>query len=148
MKSFNDNKGRRWDIDITIGAVKRVLDMIKINLLEPDKGEVPVLQRLGTDEILLIDTIFAIISPQAKSLNVSDEEFGASIGGKAVMDAQEAFYEELADFFQSRGRTDRAEMVAVQKKTIDVATKLVTEKIKAINIEEYVKQASGKVSIS
>ncbi|MBU0717313.1 MAG: hypothetical protein KJ749_03615, partial [Planctomycetes bacterium] len=59
--------------------VKGLLD---VNLLELEAGDPPLLTRLGTDVILLCDVIFALVKPQADTSGVTDEQFGAALGGE------------------------------------------------------------------
>ena len=57
MKAFEDAKGRRWELSLTIGSAKRVLEKLGVNLLEPEGGEPPLLTRLGADAMLLCDVL-------------------------------------------------------------------------------------------
>ena len=151
MKSFCDDKGRKWDIAITIGDVKRVKDLLDVNLLEPEQGETPLLTRIGTDEILLCDIIYCLIKPQADNANITDIEFGQSLGGKAILDAQTAFYDELVNFFQSRGKTDKAKAIRLQQKMIAEAINLLDLKVQAMEGKEkqiVEKLMSGNTSMN
>ena len=98
MKTFKDKDGRDWQIELTIGAARRVRDLLGVNLLELDKGDPPLLTQLGTDEMLLVDVIYCLIKPQADAAEVTDEMFGCSLDGEAVWSACNAFYAELIDF--------------------------------------------------
>jgi hypothetical protein len=120
MKTFTDNAGRVWTLSLTLEAAKRVKSLLGVNLLELDRGDPPLLTRLGTDVILLCDVIFALVKPQADQQKVTDEQFGAALGGEAVLAAQTAFYEELVDFFRKAGRGDLAKITAAQKRMIDL----------------------------
>jgi hypothetical protein len=120
MKTFTDNAEHTWTISLTLDAAKRVKGLLGVNLLELDRGDPPLLTRLGTDVILLCDVIFALIKPQADQQNVTDEQFGAALGGEAILAAQTAFYEELVDFFRKAGRGDLARITAAQKRMIDL----------------------------
>jgi len=133
MKAFTDNAGKTWSIAMTIDSVKRVRDLLSVNLVEPEAGEPPLLTRLGTDEILLCDVVYCLIKPQADTLGVTDEDFGRALGGDAILAAQTALYEELVDFFQKRGRPDRARAVAAQKTMIEMAIESVRMKLDAMN---------------
>jgi hypothetical protein len=133
MKAFTDNASRTWSLSMTIDSVKRVRDLLGVNLVEPEAGDPPLLTRLGTDEILLCDVVYCLIKPQADKLGVSDEDFGRSLGGDVILAAQTALYEELADFFQKRGRTDRAKAVTAQKEMIDLAIERLTIKLTEMN---------------
>lgn len=146
MKSFTDNTGRSWSIVMTIGSVKRVRDLLGVNLLEPESGDPPLMTRLGTDEILLCDVIYCLIKPQAEEQGVSDEQFGAALGGEAILSAQKAFYDELIDFFQLRGRKDRAKMMEKQAQIINLSIEKAEMEIDGIDLEQSVNSAFGKPS--
>ncbi|HBR19450.1 MAG: hypothetical protein A2Y13_04300 [Planctomycetes bacterium GWC2_45_44] len=133
MKAFTDNAGKTWSVAMTIDSVKRVRDLLGVNLVEPEAGEPPLLTRLGTDEILLCDVVYCLIKPQADALGVTDVDFGRALGGDAILAAQTALYEELVDFFQKRGRPDRARAVAAQKTMIEMAIENVRMKLDAMN---------------
>ena len=133
MKAFTDNAGKTWSVAMTIDSVKRVRDLLGVNLVEPEAGEPPLLTRLGTDEILLCDVVYCLIKPQADTLGVTDVDFGRALGGDAILAAQTALYEELVDFFQKRGRPDRARAVAAQKTMIEMAIESVRMKLDAMN---------------
>jgi hypothetical protein len=133
MKTFNDSAGRTWTLAMTIDSVKRVRDLLKINLLEPESGEPPLLTQIATDEILLCDVIYCLIKPQADQLGISDEQFGQALGGDAILNAQNAFYDELIDFFLKRGRTDRATALRKQQKMIALAIERINLKVEAMD---------------
>jgi hypothetical protein len=146
MHSFKDNKGRCWDIELTIGAAKRVLELLKIDLLQPETGDPPLLQRIGSDEILLVDTVFVLIKPQADIQAIKDEDFGAALDGRAALDMQKAFYDELIDFFRSRGRTDRETAAVKQKEILEKVIALGTEELERFNPDEELRKIFGKQS--
>jgi hypothetical protein len=131
---------QNWQATQNIAFVK-VRDLLGINLLEPEAGDPPFLTKLGTDEILLCDVIYCLIKPQADQQSVTDEHFGQALGGEAILSAQRAFYEELIDFFQKRGRSDRARAVATQAKMIEAAVTAVESHIEAIDIDATIRGA-------
>ena len=146
MKAFTDSAGKTWSISMTIDSVKRVRDLLNVNLVEPEAGDPPLLTRLGTDEILLCDVVFCLIKPQADTLGVSDEDFGRALGGDAILAAQTALYEELVDFFLKRGRPDRAKAVAAQKKMIEMAIERVKIKLEAMDPQAEIDKMFGNLS--
>ena len=148
MKTFTDNAGRTWTLSLTIDSAKRVRDLLGINLLEPEAGDPPLITRLGTDEFLLCDVLYCLIKPQADSLNITSEQFGQSIGGDVILAAQTVFYDELIDFFQKRGRTDRAKAAATQQKMIDIAIARVTQKMDEIDVSQKLTEIFGEQSTS
>ena len=146
MKAFTDNAGKTWSVCMTIDSVKRVRDLMGVNLVEPEAGEPPLLTRLGTDEILLCDVVFCLIKPQADACGVTDEDFGRALGGDAILAAQTALYEELIDFFLKRGRPDRAKAVAAQKKMIEMAIERVKIKLEAMDPQAEIDKMFGSLS--
>lgn len=141
MKTFTDSADRTWTVQMNIGAAKRVRDLLNVDLLALDKGDPPVITRLGIDPVFLCDVIYVLVKPQADKEDVSDVQFGEAMGGEAIHQAQNAFYEELALFFRGLGRTDLATACVTQRKIIDMAVKRVNQRVKAVNLEELVTQA-------
>ena len=64
MHIFKDNAGRDWTLSLTIGSAMMVKDRLGIDLLQPEVGDPPLLTRLGTDEMLLAQTIAALLESQ------------------------------------------------------------------------------------
>jgi len=146
MKTFTDSAGRTWTVSLTLDSVKRVRDLLGVNLLELDQGEPPLLTRLGTDVILLCDVTFAIVKPQADTAGVSDAEFGAALGGEVIMAAQKAFYEELVGFFRQLGRGDLARAVEAQQRMILLAVAAVERRIEGVDVEGEIEKTLGSWS--
>ncbi|GMV98592.1 MAG: hypothetical protein AMXMBFR83_29410 [Phycisphaerae bacterium] len=148
MKTFNDTTGRTWTLALTIDAAKRVKSLLDVNLLELEAGDPPLLTRLGTDVILLCDVIFALVKPQADAAGVSDQEFGAALGGDVVLAAQTAFYEELVDFFRKLGRRDLAKAVDAQRRMIDLAVARIETRLDKLDLEAAIETTLGEPSTS
>ena len=146
MKTFTDSAGRAWTLALTIDAAKRVKSLLDVNLLELEAGDPPLLTRLGTDVILLCDTIFALVKPQADAAGVTDEQFAAAMGGDAILAAQTAFYGELVDFFRKLGRTDLAKAVDAQRRMIDLAVQRIETRIDRLDLEAAIETTLGEPS--
>ena len=146
MKLFTDATNQQWEIALTIGSAKRVKSLLGIDLLQPESGDPPLLTRLGSDEMLLCDIIYCLVKPQADATAVSDEQFGELLGGETILAAQTALYEELIDFFQQRGRTDRSRAVAAQKQMIELAIQNADQQIAQIDLNAVLSQTSGSSS--
>lgn len=111
MKTFKDNAGRPWDVEINVAAVKRIRSLTGADLIDT-AGVVP---RLINDPVLLCDVIYAACKPQADARGVSDEDFGRAMAGDAIEHATEAMLDELVSF--SRSPRDRAILGRVIKAT-------------------------------
>ena len=146
MKIFNDTAGRTWTIALTIDAAKLVKGLLYVTLLELEAGDPPLLARLGTDVILLCDVIFALVKSQADTAGVTDEQFGAALGGDAILAAQTAFYEELVHFFRGLGRSDLAKAVEAQRRMIELAVVRIGARIENLDLEAMIATPLGESS--
>lgn len=110
MKSFNDNTGRTWIVNVNVGTIKRVralcgVDIANIVSVEADgKPKIELLERLATDPVLLVDVLYAICKEEADSKNISDEDFGRAMAGDAIELATAALLDEIIDFFPETKR--------------------------------------------
>ena len=110
MKSFTDNKGRTWMLEVTVATVKRVRALCQVDLnsiVELDKNNKPsaeLLERLSSDPVLLVDVLYAICKPQADKLGVSDEDFGEAMAGDVIEHETTALLDEVIDFFPEAKR--------------------------------------------
>lgn len=140
MKTFTDNSNRNWTLSLTIGTAMTVKDRLGIDLLQPEQGETPLLTRLGTDELLLAQVLATMLESQFESHGVTPEDIYDSFDGATFTRAIEAFYEELTDFFRSRGRNDRVLAVRKQKDLIEALTNHAVKEIANFDIEKTVTQ--------
>ena len=110
MKSFTDNTGRTWTLAVNVGTIKRVRALCDVNLaniITIDSGTTPkvdLLERLGSDPVLLVDVLYAAIKPEADAKGVTDEDFGRAMAGDAIEMATTALLDEIIDFFPETKR--------------------------------------------
>ena len=138
MRTFKDKAGRNWTIGVNLATAKRLRDELSVDLLQPEIGDPPLLTRLGTDEILLGEVLCCLLSDQFEAHGIGAEDVLAAFDGQTLLAAQEAFYEDLVDFFRGRGRTDRAKAVARQAEMIAATVARVEKKIEEIDIDEVI----------
>jgi hypothetical protein len=141
MKTFNDTTGRTWTLTLNLGTAMAVKAKLDVDLLQPEAGDPPLLTRLGTDEMLLGEVLCAMLEGQFEAQKVTDEDVRASFDGETLLAAQTAFYEELIEFFQSRGRNDRAKAVAKQMALIEEAVTAAETRIDALDIDATIRGA-------
>ena len=144
MKTFTDSAGRTWTINITVDAIKRVKDLVGVNLADVTEGDPPLLTRLETDLVLLCDVIYALIKPQADqhpSGGISDEQFGQALGGDAILAAHDAFWGALSDFFHQLRRLDQVRAIEKQQKLVGVAVAAADKQIEGIDLDKLVDEA-------
>jgi hypothetical protein len=141
MRTFQDAAGRNWTIALNLGAAMAVKAKMGVDLLQPEAGDPPLLTRLGTDEMLLGEVLCALLEGQFEAHKVSVEDVRSGFDGGTLLRAQQAFYEELVDFFRQRGRTDRARAVEAQARMIAAAVVAAEAKIAAIDVDQAIRGA-------
>ncbi|MCL4196233.1 MAG: hypothetical protein KJZ69_01960, partial [Phycisphaerales bacterium] len=100
MKTFRDNAGNEWTVEINVAALKRIRSLTGTDLLEVISGG-DLLERLMRDPVLLCDILYALVKPQADQKQISDEAFGAAMAGDAIDAATAALLDELVAFCPS-----------------------------------------------
>ena len=140
MRQFTDTKDRVWDVELNVRQMKRVRDILGIdlvNVIQAGKdGAVATdtLDRVANDPILLVDILWVLCEGQAKAAGVTDDDFGSSLAGDSIADATRAFLDELVDFFPGARRL-------FLKKAVDLARKYETENLglleKALSSPEF-----------
>ncbi len=130
MKTFTDNAERSWNVSINVAAVKRVRDLVGVDLLEIVEGT--LIEKLIRDPILLCDIIYAVCKPQAEEREppVTDEEFGRAMAGDAIEHATTALLEDLVSFCPSpRDRANLGRVLEATTRVMDRARDLIEEKL-------------------
>jgi len=119
MKQFTDNQKRVWDVTINVNVLKRIRDVLDLDLTRVVEDE--LIARLSNDPILLVDTLYVVCRTQADKCIVSDEDFGGSIGGDVIEEATIALLEELCDFFPKLRRRTLRKILAKVRTLADQA---------------------------
>ncbi|MCW5769933.1 MAG: hypothetical protein KIT19_14755 [Phycisphaeraceae bacterium] len=128
MKSFTDNAGRDWTVEVNVWALKRIKGLTGTDLLEAIDG--PLVERLIRDPVLLCDVVYAACKPQADERGVSDEDFGRAMAGDAIDRATAALLEELVAFCPSpRDRANLGRVLQATRDVMDKARDLVQRRI-------------------
>ena len=129
MKSFTDNKGRTWTLEVTVATVKRVRGLCKVDLnsiVELDRNNRPsaeLLEQLSSDPVLLVDVLYAVCKSQADKLGVSDVDFGEAMAGDAIEHATTALLEEIIDFFPEGKRLVMQKILSASRRFSEAARK-------------------------
>jgi hypothetical protein len=102
MKAFTDAQGRAWTVVVNVSAVKRVRDLLDVDLMGVAGGD--LLSRLADDPVLLVDVLYVLCKVEADAKGMSDEDFGKGMVGGVLDEAASALMKELLDFFPSAQR--------------------------------------------
>ena len=140
MKTFTDNAGRSWNVEINVAAIKRARTLADVNLLEVVEGT--LVDRLIRDPVLLCDCLYAVCKPQADERSITDEEFGRAMAGDAIEHATAALLEELVSFCPSpRDRKTLGRVIQATQNVMEKARDLVEQKLDSGELEKVVEQA-------
>jgi hypothetical protein len=133
MKTFTDNAGRVWTVQVNVDAIKRVRDLVQVNLLEVVEGK--LLERLISDPVLLCDVIYSLCKPEADAKNISDVDFGKAMAGDAIDGGTTALLEELVDFFPQAKRRVLSKALAKLRKLETAALAAVETRLDSPELE-------------
>ncbi|MEW6198050.1 MAG: hypothetical protein AB1601_05220 [Planctomycetota bacterium] len=140
MKTFTDNAGRTWTVAINVDAIKRVRDLLSVDLLEILDGK--LIEKLYRDPVLLCDVVYAVCKPEADAKSVTDEDFGRAMAGDAIEHATKALLEELVGFSPSpRDRANLQRVLETTWRVMDKARDVVEARLATVDADQIVAQA-------
>ena len=101
MSSFKDALGREWSFSITVIEVKRLRELIQVDLLDfaSEKAD-QMFNRLATDPVLLVDLMSILLTDQIQDRGLDER---LSVAGGAVQDSIAA----ITSLTQVRARLER-----------------------------------------
>jgi hypothetical protein len=140
VKTFTDNVGRSWDVAINVAAIKRVRDLVGVDLMEIVDGT--LIEKLIHDPILLCDIVYAVCKPQAAEQEIGDEDFGRAMAGDAIEHATTALLEDLVSFCPSpRDRNNLGRVLETTSRVMDKARDLIEQKLDSGELERMAEEA-------
>jgi hypothetical protein len=137
--SWTDAHGRRWHAAITVSAIKRVKNLVGVDLLDVFDGQ--LLNRLADDPVLLANTLYAVCKPQADEEGVSDEAFGELLVGDTIEQAATALVQGLTGFFPQGKRAVLTRLWAATTKARTEATKVMTRRLDPVAVDQVIQTA-------
>ena len=145
MANFKDNSGREWDVAINVATVKRVKDLLGVNLFALLSDRLKGLGELLADPVRFVDVLYVIVKPQADAAGVTDEQFGGSLGGDTLQAAAEAFLEALGAFMPTvAGREALRAVLEKGRQALDLLGARTTAAVAALDAEALVKEMLEK----
>lgn len=155
MRTFEDRRGRKWELEITVGSVKRVRDLLDIDMT--DLGEEGLLRNIALDPEKLVDMFWVLLKGQINKYKKSGDEplkiqfnddeaieiqFADGFVGDTIEKATLAFIEALIEFFPSEAKRKTAR--AIFAKTNNLVTeglKLIQENVENLDEMAILKEA-------
>lgn len=123
-QTFTDTAGRVWSLSIGTDTIKRVRQLLSVDLMEFVEGS--LMGKLMGDVVLFVDVLYAICRPEAEARGVTDEQFGQAMSGDVLMQAEEALAESLFSFShpsrRPAARTAWEKLKALRTKAGELAT--------------------------
>ena len=154
MQSFKDSKGNIWTVEINVGAIKRVRAICDINLLDVitvDKDGRPdanLLDRLSDDPVLLVDTLYAVCQPEIEKKGLTDEEFGMSFDGDALVAAAHALLDGIVDFFPEAKRRMFRKVLTASRRFEEATNRYLAETLDSGKLDEALELQLQKLNAS
>lgn len=146
MKTFNDNSGRTWNVEVNVAAVKRVRSLTDANLLQVVDDPGGLIERFIRDPVLLCDVVYAVCKPQADEREITDEEFGRAMAGDAIEHATAALLEELVSFSPSpRDRRNLGRVLEATRRVMDKARDLIETRLDSGEIDRAMERALAEL---
>ncbi|MEL6741643.1 MAG: hypothetical protein AAFP26_13380, partial [Planctomycetota bacterium] len=130
-KTFTDNAGRDWVIEINVASLKRIKGLTGTDLIGLAVSmDTSVAEKLASDPILLCDVLYAACKPQADEREISDEEFGRAMAGDAIESATVALLEDIVGFCPSpRDRAALGRVLSAMRDARNKARDLVDQNL-------------------
>ena len=97
MANFSDKDGRNWQVNLNVPTIKQIKQILEIDLLDEKVHE--VLQQIADDVVLAVDVLYLALKEQLDTAQISDEEFGKSLGGDCLNEAVGALVQALINFY-------------------------------------------------
>ena len=119
MKTFKDNKKRTWGLEVNMFTVKKVIDLLGVNIVDLKNDE--VISKIKDDMIFVIDVIYVLCMEQVKEQNLTEEDFAKGLMGDALENAVATFIEAWTDFFPE---ATRKRLMSSQKLSGNVMNKM------------------------
>ena len=147
MRTFKDNSGRTWTVELNVHQMKRVrahlgIDLVNVIALDPDgKVKVDLVDRIAGDPCLLVDILWVCVEEEAKAAGVTDEQFGRSLAGDSIETATAAFLDELVDFFPGAKRLFLKKAVELSRKYAGESTAALEKALEDPELERRVEES-------
>ena len=122
MRTFADSKGRQWTLTINVAAQMRVRAVTHCDLYTLFDADATELSALLSNPPALCTVVFHLARDQEGHPPTSEEDFAEGIDGDAYDRLEDAFMEELIDFFPPRTRELRRKLMAKGQEMVSLAT--------------------------
>lgn len=146
MKEFKDLNGNAWRLNMTIGAIEKVRDVLGFDLLRPDKyqgeSETNYYGRLDEDSLFDFKVIKILCEDSIKTYGYDDATVANLFGPEQLKAAREAFQAEYEDFFRASGQPEMIDLLQAMKNLRQAALVDYVDSLNSIDWKRLVEEAS------
>lgn len=143
MATFADSAGRVWEVTFTVSGIKRVRDMVNVNLAELHGNEFKNYVEVAGDPVKLAEVIFALAGKQHPGVTL--DEFMDALTGDTLYAAVEAFEKAFISFCPSRQRELLTKLAA---KTADLQAEAIRTATAQVDGVTFSPSATGSPASS
>lgn len=149
MKTFRDNAGREWLVEVNGTTAKRVRGLLGVNLFALVDDGFAGLGRLLADPIDFLDVLYVLCKPEADARGISDEDFGRAMGGDALGAASDAFLAEYTDFFPDRRKREALRKVLSKGREVgEILLARAEAELDALDVASLATRSNGSSTAS
>lgn len=98
VSTFTTTDGTRFLVPVNYLTVKRVRELCGVNVLDI-LGPGEQLSGFLADDVKLLEVVCAIVRPQLKELDWSDDQFFSVVDGEVIRAATNCLIDEVTEFF-------------------------------------------------
>lgn len=138
MKTFQ-GKTRQFQIELTIGAARRIKSACGVDLLNPAavRDGVPLFTQLYTDIVLFVDVLYVLCVPDG---SMADEEFANELPATWI-ECRDAFFAEWVDFFHRNGLRDKKTQLVKALEAVVEGLKVTEERLMQVDVAGKTREA-------
>ncbi len=160
MKAFKDAQGRSWEIVVNVVTAKRVRDLCGgidlLTILNPpavDKEGNPLpltpeqeeTAKVLRDSYTLVMVLWVLCQKQCEEKGVSEEDFGGSLVGDPIEQAQDALVQEVVNFFPLSRRVIYQKIVDKIHDYGKTTTEIALKKLDTIDLQHLTSVTTSPV---
>ena len=132
MHTFKNETGKEFTVSLDINAVRTIRDRLGVDIVNFASEE--QLQKLFGDVVMFVDVLYLICEPQCEAAGLTDEQFGAGLGGDNLGDAIIALEGAIVSFIPSpKQRANMQSLLKAARDTDDAAQDLIQAEIAKLN---------------
>lgn len=134
--------GIDWDVSVNVQLIKDAQKHLDVDLCDlPSDFE--LLQRLRSDDVLLVNCLYLICQQQCKDNSITDEDFGRLMAGDVIEKAEKAFWAAMLFFFRGARREQLEKQIQLASKMEKAALSEMTDE-RGQALVNKVQRAAGK----